>query len=72
MQHHYHIDLAWSDEDEAWIARVPDLKGCTAHGETAAAAADEIQVAIGLWLKGAKELGYEIPVPSYKPNSAAA
>lgn len=72
MQHLYHIDLAWSDEDQAWIARVPDLQGCTAHGETAAGAADEIQVAIGLWLRGAKELGYEIPTPSYNPKSAAA
>ncbi|MBL0338393.1 MAG: type II toxin-antitoxin system HicB family antitoxin [Rhodospirillaceae bacterium] len=68
MQHPYHIDLAWSDEDKAWIARVPDLQGCTAHGETAEDAAREIQTAIQLWLEVAKEDGDPIPEPRYNPE----
>ncbi len=68
MQHLYHIDLAWSDKDQAWIARVPDLQGCTAHGETAEAAAREIQIAIQLWVKVAEKDGDSIPEPKYNPE----
>ena len=35
---HYHINLFWSDEDNLWIADVPDLRGCITHGRTRAEA----------------------------------
>ena len=35
---HYHINLFWSAEDECWIADVPDLRPCSAHGDTRAEA----------------------------------
>jgi predicted RNase H-like HicB family nuclease len=35
---HYHINLFWSDEDNLWIADVPDLRSCMTHGDTRAAA----------------------------------
>lgn len=64
---HYHINIFWSAEDACWIADVPDLKGCSAHGETAAEAAREAEVAIGLWLDVAREYGDAIPEPRYRP-----
>ena len=39
----YHINLFWSDEDKCWIADIPDLKFCSAHGETPDEALREVQ-----------------------------
>jgi predicted RNase H-like HicB family nuclease len=64
---HYHINVFWYDPDNCWIADVPDLEGCSAHGETAAEAAREVQIAIELWLESAMEHGDPIPVPKYRP-----
>jgi predicted RNase H-like HicB family nuclease len=63
----YHINLFWSDEDGQWIADVPDLKGCSASGDTPEEAAREIQIAKDLWLESAREHGHPIPEPRYKP-----
>lgn len=43
------IRLQWSDEDRVWIARVDNLPGCMAHGDTLTEAVQEIEVAIGLF-----------------------
>lgn len=67
---HYHINLFWSDEDGCWIADVPDLKYCSAHGDTPAEAAASIRDAIQGWLETAREHGMDIPEPRYR--SAAA
>lgn len=48
MSHRYHINLFWSDGDECWIADVPDLTYCSAHGPTPALA--EVETAIAAWL----------------------
>ena len=67
MTHRYHINLFWSQRDECWIADVPDLQGCSAHGETAEEAAHEVEAAIELWIDVAKEKGDAIPEPRYRP-----
>ncbi len=41
----YHINLFWSDEDACWVADIPDLKYCSAFGDTPEAAVREIGVA---------------------------
>src|SRR3546814_2101944 len=64
---HYHINLFWSDEDDCWIADVPDLKYCSAHGATAEEAAREIEIAMRLWLEVSAERGEEPPEPRYRP-----
>jgi predicted RNase H-like HicB family nuclease len=64
---HYHINLFWSAEDDCWIADVPDLKYCSAHGSTAEDAAREIQIAIDAWLDVAAERGEAPPPPRYRP-----
>ena len=73
MTAHYHIDVFWSDEDDCWIANVPDLKYCSAHGDTPAEAAAEAEVAMALWMDVARDTGIPIPTPSYRsPVSKAA
>jgi len=59
----YSLILYWSDDDEAFIASVPELPGCMAHGETRAQAIEQIEIAIENWLDTAREIGREIPTP---------
>lgn len=66
-QHRYHINVFWSAEDECWIADVPDLRPCSAHGDNPSQAIAEAEVAIALWLETAKEHGLTIPEPRYRP-----
>lgn len=63
----YHINAFWSEEDDQWIADIPDLKGCSASGDTPEEAVREVQIAKKLWLEVAKEDGEEIPEPRYRP-----
>jgi len=67
---HYHINLFWSEEDGLWIADVPDLKYCSAHGATPTDAAAEVRIAIQLWLETAKSEGMPIPSPQYRAAAA--
>ena len=62
LEDRYRIELFWSDEDEAWIANVPDLKYCSAHGDTAEEALAEVQIAKRLWLEIARERGRPLPM----------
>lgn len=61
--HKYEIIIYWSQDDGAFIAEVPELPGCAAHGETAEDALASCQEAIALWLDAAKEFGRPIPEP---------
>jgi predicted RNase H-like HicB family nuclease len=63
----YHINLFWSDEDECWIADIPDLKFCSAHGETPDEALREVMVAKKAWLASAKAHRQRVPKPVYRP-----
>ena len=63
----YHINLSWSAEDKCWIADIPDLKFCSAHGETPDEALREVQVAKKAWLASAKAHKQRIPRPAYRP-----
>lgn len=66
----YPIEVFWSDEDEAWVANVPDLPLCSAHGSTPHDAVAEVEVAIEAWLDAARSEGRPIPIPS--PRAARA
>ena len=59
----YEIILYWSNEDAAFIADVPELPGCMAHGDTQAEALKNINEAMQLWIDTARELGDAIPQP---------
>ena len=62
----YTIEIFYSEEDEGYIAVVPELPGCSAFGETPEEALKEVKIAIELWIKAAKEMGKEIPRPMGK------
>ena len=61
--HRYEIIMFWSQEDAAFIAEVPELPGCMAHGITQADALRHIQEAMAAWIEVAQEMGRSIPVP---------
>jgi len=66
----YHINVFWSAEDECWIADVPDLRSCSAHGETAQEAVTEVEQAMVGWLAVAHDHGMPIPEPNYRRDPA--
>jgi predicted RNase H-like HicB family nuclease len=68
----YHINLFWSNEDGCWIADVPDLRHCSAHGDTPVEALREIETAMEAWLEAQSEAGRPIPEPRYRPRIRAA
>ena len=63
----YTVVIKYCDSDNIYVASVPELNGCMAHGETQAEALKEIQTAIELWIETAGEVGAYIPEPSYMP-----
>ncbi len=63
----YHINVFFSDDDDCYIADIPDLKYCSACGRTPEEAVREVQVAKAAWLQVAKDRGKRIPKPKYRP-----
>lgn len=63
----YHINIFYSEEDEGYIADIPDLAYCSAFGDTPLEALSEIQIAKEIWLEVSREDGKEIPPPRYRP-----
>jgi predicted RNase H-like HicB family nuclease len=59
----YEVIIYWSEEDDAFVAEVPELAGCAAHGSTQEAALASAQDAMSLWIKTAKEFGDAVPAP---------
>ena len=59
----YEIIMYWSEEDQAFVAEVPELPGCAADGTTYQEALANVQVIITEWIETAKELGRPIPQP---------
>lgn len=59
----YEVIIYWSNEDNAFIAEVPELPGCMAHGETPEKALKNVNDAIQLWIDTAKEFGDAVPEP---------
>jgi predicted RNase H-like HicB family nuclease len=63
----YHVNIFWSDEDGCYVADIPDLKYCSAFGETPEKALAEVEVAKTAWLETAREQGKPVPEPRYRP-----
>lgn len=59
----YQIIINWNKQDQVFIAEVPELLGCMAHGKTHEEAIGNIKEAIELWIDTAKEFGDVIPEP---------
>ena len=59
----YAIILYWSNTDDAFVAEVPELPGCAAHGDSQENALKNINQAMELWIDTAREAGDPIPEP---------
>jgi len=63
----YFISIFYSEEDAGYIADIPDLRFCSAFGETPEEALREVQIAKAAWLEAARASGKPIPTPQYRP-----
>ena len=61
--HKFEVILYWSNEDQAFIAEVPELPGCAAHGDSQEAALRHVNDAMQLWIDTAREFGDPVPQP---------
>ena len=60
----YPIEVFWSEDDQVWVANIPDLPFCTAHGPTPHEAVAEVEVAAEAWLEAARTTDRPIPEPT--------
>ena len=67
----YLIEVFWSEEDEAYVAVVPDLPGCSAVGETPEQAIHEIGDAVAAWIDACQKSGEPVPPPTTRARVAA-
>ena len=63
----YHINIFHSEEDDGYIADIPNLEDCSAFGETPEEALRQLEIARAAWLEAARAEGKPIPTPSYRP-----
>ena len=63
----YHINVFYSEKDAGYIADIPDLKYCSAFGESPEEAVREVIIAKNAWLEAARAQGKSIPRPRYRP-----
>ena len=61
--HKYEVIIYWSDEDQVFIAEVPELPGCMAHGSSQEEALASANEAIQLWIDTAREFSRSVPKP---------
>ena len=59
----YEIILYWSEDDNAYLAEVPELAGCMAEGPSAGEALRNVEIIAQEWIETAQELGRPVPVP---------
>jgi len=59
----YEVIIYWSEDDQAFIAEVPELPGCMADGPTKAHALAQVEIVADQWLETARELGRDVPKP---------
>ena len=78
MPYQYALVMWYSPEDEAYLVEAPELPGCMADGATPEEAVQSVQIAIRLWIEGARKLGRAVPGPArtraaaLKPLTATA
>ncbi len=63
----YHINIFYSEEDDGYIADIPDLEACSAFGKTPEEALRQVEMAKEAWLEAAGIEGKPIPPPRYRP-----
>jgi predicted RNase H-like HicB family nuclease len=63
----YHINIFYSEDDDGYIADIPDLEACSAFGDTPEEALTQVEIAKSAWLEAARAEGKPIPEPRYRP-----
>jgi predicted RNase H-like HicB family nuclease len=63
----YHINIFWSDEDGCYVADIPDLRRCSAFGDSPEAALHELLIAKQAWIEAAWAEHLPVPEPRYRP-----
>ena len=63
----YQINIFYTEEDEGYIADIPDLKACSAFGDTPEEALKEVLIAKAAWIEAALAEGIPVPPPRYRP-----
>jgi predicted RNase H-like HicB family nuclease len=63
MMSKYEMIVYWSDEDQSYIAEVPELPGCMADGASYQEAVANAETIIAEWIETARQLNRPIPVP---------
>lgn len=66
MMFKYEIIIYWSEEDNCYIAEVPELPGCTADGKSYKDVLENVEKIIEEWIETAKSIDREIPKPKGK------
>ncbi len=66
----YEIVIYWDNQDKIFVAEVPELAGCAAHGKNQIDAVKNVNDAVNLWLETAQEFGDEIPKPKQRKLAA--
>jgi len=67
----YSVRIWWSDEDGAFLAKIPELPGCLADGETQEEALRNVRAVARIWIDTAREMGRGVPAPQSETVAAA-
>lgn len=59
----YSVLIQYDKTDKIYVASIPELPGCMAHGNTREQALKEIEIAKELWIETAIEDGQPVPEP---------
>ena len=66
MNDKYSINLFYSEKNGCWVADIPDLKYCSAFGDSPQEALREVEIAKQAWLDAARQFGKPAPRPRYR------
>jgi predicted RNase H-like HicB family nuclease len=67
MKKDYHINIFYSEDDEGYIADIPDLPSCSAFAKSPEKALQQALIAKKAWLESAKKMKIKTPLPRYRP-----
>ena len=63
----YHINVFYSEDDNGYIADIPDLEYCSAFGSNQEEALIEVLKAKDAWIESVVKNAIPIPEPKYRP-----
>lgn len=66
----YSVFIQYDPTDKIYVASIPELQGCMAHGDTKEQALKEIEIVCDMWLETAREEGLTIPEPSFLESAS--